>query len=86
MTDKPSFAAPATSEINELRARLRAMSLAELRRFGTSARLKCSQSKPGDPQCREFAIQLEEAMAEWLRRHPKKTKHSVTDKKEHADA
>jgi hypothetical protein len=44
------------------------MSDEDLLRFGKAARFMCSDKSPWQA----FAIQLEEARAEWRRRHPKK--------------
>jgi len=56
-------------EINpdELRARLRKMTDEDLLRFGKAARLMCRDKSPRQV----FVIQLEEARAEWRRRHLK---------------
>lgn len=54
----------------ELRARLRKMTDRELRQFGEAARSKCQDKSPG----KVFVMQLEEATAEWRRRHPPKKK------------
>lgn len=70
-----SSVARSSIDIAELRARLRAMSDAELRRFGSAARHMCStlrSRRPEDLARVEFEIQLEEASAEWRRRHPPK--------------
>jgi hypothetical protein len=55
------------SNDQQLRDRLRKMSDAELVRFGKAARSLCR-----DPRCPDtFKRQLQEARAEWWRRHPK---------------
>jgi len=46
------------------------MSDRELREFGEAARSKCRDKSPN----KVFVIQLEEATAEWRRRHPPKKK------------
>jgi len=55
------------SDDQQLRERLRKMSDTELMRFGKAARSLCRHR-----DCPEtFKRQLEEARAEWRRRHPK---------------
>ena len=55
------------SDDQQLRERLRKMSDTELMRFGKAARSLCPHR-----DCPEtFKRQLEEARAEWRRRHPK---------------
>ena len=57
--------------LEELRARLRQMTDAELRRFGQAAHYMCStHSSPDEASRNIFIIQLEECRAEWDRRHP----------------
>jgi hypothetical protein len=53
----------------ELRKRLREMSTLELRRFGERAR-KLSDPKMNFGATGPHVIELEEARAEWRRRHP----------------
>jgi hypothetical protein len=56
-----------SDELEQLRARLRKMTDAQLVGFGKAARSLCR-----DPKCPEvFKRQLEEAKTEWRRRHPK---------------
>jgi hypothetical protein len=56
-------------DIEQLQARLRKMTDAELRRFGKAAAAMCSpQANFGKPPKKAFVIQLEEARAEWKRR------------------
>jgi hypothetical protein len=55
---------------DELRARLREMSDLELRRFGLQAR-KLSDPKMNFGATDPYVVQLDEARAEWRRRHPK---------------
>jgi hypothetical protein len=66
-------------DIEALRARLSKMSDVELIRFGKGARYMCSpwanMNKPPRP---EFQIQLDEAKAEWKRRHPKNTEPAMS--------
>ena len=58
--------------LDALRARLRKMDDDALVRFGKAAAYMCSpESNPVEPPRREFVIQLEEARAEWRRRHPR---------------
>jgi hypothetical protein len=54
---------------DELRNRLREMSDVELRRFGQQAR-KLSDPKMNFGATEPHVIELEEARAEWRRRHP----------------
>jgi hypothetical protein len=62
-----SIAIESSDELEQLRARLRKMSDAQLVSYGKVARSLCR-----DPKCPEvFKCQLEEARAEWRRRHPK---------------
>ena len=62
-----SIAIESSDELEQLRARLRKMSDDELISFGQAARSLCR-----DPRCPDtFKRQLEEARAEWRRRHPK---------------
>ena len=65
-----SFAKDSPLDIEELRARLRRMSDEALKQFGAAARYMCSpQASTGQPPRQAFV--LEEAIAEWPRRHPK---------------
>ena len=62
-----SIAIESSDELEQLRARLRKMSDAQLVNFGKAARSLCR-----DPKCPDtFKCQLQEARAEWRRRHPK---------------
>ena len=62
-----SIAIESSDELEQLRARLRKMSDLALIGFGRAARSLCR-----DPRCPDtFKRQLEEARAEWRRRHPK---------------
>ena len=57
-----------SDELEQLRQRLRKMNAAQLVSFGRAARSLCR-----DPECPDtLKRQLEEARAEWRRRHPKK--------------
>jgi hypothetical protein len=59
-------------DLDELRARLRAMDDAALERYGkAAAKMASPQSRWGGAPRDCFAVQLEEARAEWQRRHPK---------------
>jgi len=55
------------NEIEKLRERLRRMPEEELIRFGKAARSLCRDRTCPDT----FKLQLEEARAEWRRRHPR---------------
>jgi hypothetical protein len=60
-----------TFDVNALRTRLRKMSDQELRKFGKAARYMVSPTaNMGKPPLPDFVLQLEEARAEWHRRHP----------------
>lgn len=62
-----SIAIESSDELEKLRERLRKMPDDELLSFGKAARSLCR-----DPRCPDtFKRQLEEARAEWRRRHPK---------------
>jgi hypothetical protein len=55
-----------------VRARVRKMSDADLLRFGRAAANLCRPEKQfGHPPVQAFVGQLQEARAEWCRRHPK---------------
>ena len=59
-------------DLNHLRAMLAKMDDVELERFGRSAAYMCSPAANlGQPPRLVFVLQLEEACAEWRRRHPK---------------
>jgi hypothetical protein len=58
-------------DIEQIRERIRKMSDAELRKYGRAARdLSDPKKNLGKPNP-AFKIQLDEARAEWQRRHPK---------------
>ena len=58
-------------DIQDLRARIRKMTDAEVLRFGKDNRYMCSPYvNQGKPPLEAFLIQLHEARAEWRRRHP----------------
>jgi hypothetical protein len=60
-------------DVNQLRERLQKMTDDELREFGKAAAYMVSpKANLGKPPLEAFVIQLAEARAEWLRRHPKK--------------
>jgi hypothetical protein len=60
----------ADSDVENLRARLRKKSDEELRNFGKAARQMVSPgANMGKPPLPTFVLQLEEACAEWRRRH-----------------
>ena len=57
--------------LDELRQRLRKMDDTELLRFGKAAKYMCSpEANLATPRRESFVIQLQEARAEWMRRHP----------------
>ena len=56
------------SEVERLRKRLSRMTDAELLRFVDAARMLCEGKKHPS---KAHTVQLTEALAEWLRRHPK---------------
>ena len=58
-------------DIEQIRARLRKMSDLELRKFGRSASNMADPKKNFGTSNPAFQIQLDEARAEWRRRHPK---------------
>jgi hypothetical protein len=61
------IAIESSDELEQLRTRFRKMTDAQLVSFGKAARSLCR-----DPKCPEvFRRQLEEARAEWRRRHPR---------------
>jgi hypothetical protein len=53
-------------DLDQLRERLRKMTDEQLLQFGKAARFMCRDKSPRQA----FVIQLEEARAEWPRRHP----------------
>jgi len=58
-------------DLEQLRARLHKMNDAELLRFGQASKYMCSsEANLGHPPREPFVIQLQEARAEWKRRHP----------------
>jgi hypothetical protein len=58
-------------DVEGLRARLRKMSDEELRKFDKAARYMISPTaNMGKAPLPTFVLQLEEARAEWRRRHP----------------
>ena len=58
------------SEIDLTRQRISEMSDTELLRFGVTAKHKCSQELSKHPRLEPLVVQLTEARAEWIRRHP----------------
>ena len=56
--------------IEQIRERIRKMSDAELRKYGRAAQDSSDPKKNFGPRNPAFKIQLEEARAEWRRRHP----------------
>jgi hypothetical protein len=60
-------------DVNKLRERLQKMTDDELREFGRAAAYMVSpKANMGQPPREAFVVQLAEARAEWVRRHPKK--------------
>jgi hypothetical protein len=63
-------------DLDQLRAKLRTMTDRELRTFGKAATSLCSpQANFGKLPRLVFVQQLEEATAEWKRRHPSGRRH-----------
>jgi len=61
----------ASLDVEGLRTRLRKMSDKELQEFGEAARYMVSpKANMGKPPLPTFVLQLEEARAEWRKRHP----------------
>jgi hypothetical protein len=61
----------ASLDVEGLRTRLRKMSDKELREFGEAARYMVTpKANMGKPPLPTFVLQLEEARAEWRKRHP----------------
>ena len=66
-------------DLERLRARLRGMTDQQLRQFGKAARYMVSPyANLGKHPLPVFVIQLEEARAEWRRRHPKSSSPANT--------
>jgi hypothetical protein len=58
--------------IDSFRERLRKMTDEQLREFGEAARyVTAPKANLGKPPLEVYVLQLEEATAEWRRRHPK---------------
>jgi hypothetical protein len=62
--------------IEQIRERIRKMSDLELRQYGRAARDLSDPKKSFGPPNPAFKIQLDEARAEWKRRHPNEEKKS----------
>jgi hypothetical protein len=60
-------------DVERIRERLRKMSDLELRQYGRAARDLSNPKKNFGPPNPSFQIQLDEARAEWRRRHPVKS-------------
>ena len=58
-------------DLEAIRARIRKMSDTELRKYGRAASDLADPKKNFGPSNPSFKIQLDEARAEWRRRHPK---------------
>jgi hypothetical protein len=72
------FAREPVPDVEQIRARLRKMTDDQLVRFGRDARYMCSpKANMGKPPLQPFLIQLQEARAEWRRRHPVETASNV---------
>jgi|ERR1700722_1891040 hypothetical protein len=56
--------------IKQIRERIRKMSDAELRKYGRAAQDSSDPKKNFGPRNPAFQVQLDEARAEWRRRHP----------------
>jgi hypothetical protein len=68
----------ATLDVDGLRPRLRKMSDEDLRKFGKAARCMISPTaNMGKPPLPTFVLQLEEARAEWRRRHSEESAQRV---------
>jgi len=64
----------ANFDVDALRTRLQKMSDEQLQNFGKAARYMVSpKANMGKPPLPTFVLQLEEARAEWRRRHPRRT-------------
>ena len=61
--------------IDQIRERIRKKSDLELRKFGHAARLMADPARNFGAPNPAFKIQLDEARAEWRRRHPKQSGH-----------
>jgi hypothetical protein len=59
-----------TESIEQIRERIRKMSDAELRKYGRAAQNSSDREKNSGPRNPLFQVQLDEARAEWRRRHP----------------
>jgi hypothetical protein len=57
-------------DLDQIRESLRKMSDLELRKYGRAARDMADPKKNLGPASPSFQIQLDEARAEWRRRHP----------------
>lgn len=78
------FTKEGAPDLDQLRARLQKMTEDQLVRFGRDARYMCSpKANMGKPPRRAFLVQLEEARAEWRRRHrqpePKQATHETAE-------
>ena len=60
-----------TSSIDLIRRRMMEMSDGELLRFGVTAKYKCLlERRSKHPRLQSLVMELDEARAEWIRRHP----------------
>ena len=62
---------PDSDNVERIRERLRKMSDLELRQYGRAARDLADPKKNLGKPNPSFQVQLDEARAEWRRRHPK---------------
>jgi hypothetical protein len=60
-----------SENVEQIRARIRKMSDNDLLRYGQAARNMADPGKNFGPPNPSFQIQLDEARAEWKRRHPR---------------
>jgi hypothetical protein len=68
-----AFAADLPIDVEAIRARFRRMTDDQLLRYGRACRYMCSRwANFGKPPRAEAVVQLNEARAEWKRRHPRK--------------
>jgi hypothetical protein len=59
-----------SESVEQIRERIRNMSDAELRKYGRAAQDSSNPGKNVGPRNPGFQVQLDEARAEWRRRHP----------------
>jgi len=72
VTDLSHLSTEQPIDLEQLRKRLAKMPDAELRKFGEASRFMCPpDANLGQPPRDVLVLQLNEARAEWRRRHPK---------------